>query len=107
MPEWYTPCPAITCSDVVILPLHVATVVSYMQGFLRTRTVLRVDERLTHIFYFTIINRGINPIVLGFIPCLKNETRNCVAFSCGAFTLSLHSGKLKFLDLIYPILQRL
>ncbi len=54
MPEWYSPCPAITCSDVVILPLHVATVVSYMQGFLHTRTALGVDEHLTHIFNFAI-----------------------------------------------------
>ena len=74
MPEWYTPCPAIACSDVVIQPkLHVATVVSYMQGFLRTRTVLRVDERLTHIFDFTIKRRDKSPHI-GFHPL--SEPRN-------------------------------
>ncbi len=89
MPEWYTPCPAIACSDVVILPLYVATVVSYMQGFLRTRTVLRVDERLTLIFDFTIKRRDKSRRI-GFHPL--SEARNmqlCCSFS-GAFTLSLH-----------------
>ncbi len=38
---------------------------------------------------------GINPTLSGFIPCLKHETHNCVALSCGAFSLSLHSGKLE------------
>ncbi|NEN89432.1 MAG: hypothetical protein F6K48_11205 [Okeania sp. SIO3H1] len=47
MPKWYTPCPAIACSYIVILPLNVSTVVSYLPGFLRTRTVPGADKRLT------------------------------------------------------------
>ncbi len=68
MPKRYTPCSAITRSDVVILPLNISTVVSYVPGFLRTRTVLRVDERLIHILNFTTFDvRDLSRKVV-FIP---------------------------------------
>ncbi|NES90150.1 MULTISPECIES: hypothetical protein [Okeania] len=54
MSKWYTPCPAIAGSDIVILPLNVSTVVSYLPGFLGTRIVPGANEHLTQTLILSI-----------------------------------------------------
>ena len=62
----------------------------------------RTKNNLLNIIYYPMMwdlimlrlcgDCGINPTVSGFIPCLKNETRNCVAISGGLSPSRYTSG---------------